>query len=116
MGCRSSRCSGLPSLVRHPSGLFASNMPRTDSGANHRMHLAACIDMRVFRCSDTFGVRAAPGLNGCHGLQGLALLPSPAVVDRARAQGWIWRDQQQDLQVEAAGADAEEPVAKRAKR
>ena len=79
------------------------------------MHLAACIDMRVFRCVDAFGVRAAPGPNGYHGLQGLATLPSPAVVDRARAQGWILRDQH-DLQAEAASADAEEPAAKRAKR
>ena len=45
----------------------------------------------------------------------LAALPSPAVVDRARAKGWIWRDQQ-GLQAEAAGADADESVAKRAKR
>ena len=71
--------------------------------------------MRVFRCSDAFGVRAAPGPNGCHGLAGLAALPPPAVVDRARAQGWIWWDQQ-GLQADAAVADADEPAAKRAKR
>ena len=73
------------------------------------MHLATCIDMRVFRCLDAFGVRAAPGPNGCHGLQGLATLSAPAVVDRARAQGWIWWDEQ-------ISADADEPAAKRAKR
>ena len=74
------------------------------------MHLAACIDMRVFQCSDAFGFRAAPGTDGCHGLQGLTTLPPPAVVDRARAQGWIWREQQ-GLRAEAAGADADEPAA-----
>jgi len=36
------------------------------------------------------------------------------VADQARAQGWIWRDQQQEQQEEAAGAG--EPGAKRAKR
>ena len=71
--------------------------------------------MRVFRCSDAFGGRAASGPDGCHGLHGLTALPTPAVVDRASAQGWIWRDQH-GLQAEAAGADADEPSAKRAKR
>ena len=87
MGCRSWRCSGLPLPVRHASGPFASSVLHIDTNTDFRVHLAACIDMRVFRCSDAFGVRAAPGPNGCHGLQGLTSLPPPPVVDRARAQG-----------------------------
>ena len=71
--------------------------------------------MRVFRCSDAFGGRAASGPDGCHGLHGLAALPPPPVVDWARAQGWIWRDRQ-GLQAEAAGTDADEPSVERAKR
>ena len=43
--------------------------------------------MRVFRCSDAFGVRAAPGPNGCHGLQGLATKVRRAVTAPPRVAG-----------------------------